>query len=58
MMWFVTVGGTVVYFVVGGMIDAVVPAADLLGFNVQALVLSSLCMVAMVWVAVRFELFD
>jgi hypothetical protein len=57
-MWFVTLGGTVVYFVVGAMIDAVIPAADLLGFNVQALVLSSLCMVAMVWVAVRFELFD
>ena len=58
MTWFVTLGGTVVYFVVGGMIDAVIPAADLLGFNVQALVLSSACMVAMVWVAVRFELFD
>ena len=58
MMWFVTIGGTLVYMVLGAMVDAVLPAADLLGFNVQALVFSSLCMVLMVWVAVRLELID
>jgi hypothetical protein len=58
MMWFVTLGGTVLYFVVGATIDAVIPGADMLGFNMRGLVLSSLCMVAMVWVAVRLELFD
>jgi hypothetical protein len=57
-MWFVTIGGTLVYCVLGAMVDAVVPSADLLGMNVQALVFSSLCMALMVWVAVRLELFD
>lgn len=58
MMWFVTIGGTVLYYLVGATIDAIMPGAHLLGVNVQGLVLSSLCMVAMVWIAVRLELFD
>ena len=57
-MWFVTLGGTLLYYALGAMIDAVFPGAHLLGFNVQALVFGSLCMLAMVWVAARFELFD
>jgi hypothetical protein len=58
MMWFVTLGGLVVSMVLGAMIDAIAPGADLLGFNLQGLVFSSACMLAMVWVAARFELFD
>jgi hypothetical protein len=58
MMWFVTLGGLVLSLVLGAMVDAVFPGADLLGFNIQGLVFSSACMLAMVWVAVRLELFD
>jgi hypothetical protein len=57
-MWFVTLGGTLVYYVLGAMVDSVFPGAHLLGFNIQALIASSLCMVLMVWIAARFELFD
>lgn len=58
MMWFVTIGGTVVYYASGAAIDAVFPGAHLLGINVQGLVWSSLSMVFCVWLAVRLELFD
>lgn len=57
-MWFVTLGGLLLSLVLGSAIDAVVPAAHLLGFNIQGLVFSSACMLAMVWLAVRLELFD
>ena len=58
MMWFVTIGGTILYYVSGAAIDAVFPGAHLLGVNVQGLVFGSICMVFMVWLAVRLELFD
>ncbi|MCW2923196.1 MAG: hypothetical protein JWM98_600 [Thermoleophilia bacterium] len=58
MTWFSMIAGTVIYFVVGGAIDAVAPGADLLGFNVQALVFSSACMIGAIWLAVRLQLFD
>jgi hypothetical protein len=58
MMWFVTLGGLLVSLVLGWMIDLVFPGAGLLGFNLQGLVFNSLCMIAMVWLAVRLELFD
>ncbi|MCW2926199.1 MAG: hypothetical protein JWM86_167 [Thermoleophilia bacterium] len=58
MMWFVSIGGTVLYYVLGAAIDSMAPGAHLLGFNVQGLVFGSLCMLAMVFVAVRLELFD
>jgi hypothetical protein len=57
-MWFVTVGGLLVSLVLGWMIDAVFPGAGLNGFTIQGLVFNSLCMVGMVWLAVRLELFD
>lgn len=54
---FVALAGLVIYYVAGWLIDAVFPGADLLGFNFQALVFSSLCMVFALWIAVRLELF-
>lgn len=54
---FVALGGLIIYYVAGWMIDIVLPGADLLGFNLQALVFSSLCMVFALWLAVRLELF-
>lgn len=58
MMWFVTIGGTILYYVAGAAIDWVFPGANLLGLNVQALIFGSLSMLFMVWVAVRLDLFD
>ena len=57
MKLFVSLGGLILYYLVGASIDAVFPAADLLGFNFQGLVLSSLSMIAALWIAVRLELF-
>ena len=57
MKLFVSIGGLILYYLAGYAIDAVFPAAALLGFNFQALVFSSLCMVAALWIAVRYELF-
>jgi hypothetical protein len=54
---FVALAGLIIYYIAGWAIDVVFPGAGLLGFNVQALVFSSLCMVAALWIAVRFELF-
>jgi len=53
---FVALAGLIIYYVAGWMIDVVFPSADLLGFNLQALAFSSLCMVVALWVAVRWEL--
>ena len=58
MTWFAIIAGTVIYLVLGSGIDAIVPSAHLLGFNMQALVFSSLCMIGAVWIAVKLELFD
>lgn len=58
MMWFVMIGGTILYSVLGAGIDAVFPSAHLLGFNMQSLAFGSACMLAMVWVAARLRLFD
>jgi hypothetical protein len=57
MKLFVSIGGLILYYLAGYVIDAVFPGAELLGFNFQALVFSTLCMIAALWFAVRFELF-
>lgn len=58
MTWFVLAAGTLIYLVAGAAIDAVLPAAHLLGFNLQGLVFSTLCMIGALWLALRLELFD
>lgn len=55
---FVFLGGLIVYYLLGAMFDAVMPSLDLLGMNLQALIFSSMCMLGMVWVAVRLQLFE
>jgi hypothetical protein len=57
MKLFVSIGGLILYYLAGYAIDAVFPHAHVLGFNIQALVLSILCMIAALWIAVRLELF-
>jgi hypothetical protein len=54
---FVALAGLIIYYIAGYAIDVVFPGADLLGFNIQALVFSTVCMVAALWLAVRLELF-
>lgn len=58
MTWFTMIAGTLFYLTAGAAIDAVVPAADLLDFNLQSLVFSSACLLGALWLAVRLELFD
>jgi len=57
MKLFVFVGGTVVYFILGAAIDVVFPGADMLGISVQGLVLSTLCLIGMLWLWVKLDLF-
>jgi hypothetical protein len=58
MTWFVFIGGTLLYFVLGAALDAALPGLDLLGFNVRGLVFSTLCLIAALWAAVKLRLFD
>lgn len=58
MRGFVFLGGLIVYYILGAMFDAVIPSLDLLGMNIQALIFSSVCMLGMVWIAVRMQLFE
>jgi hypothetical protein len=56
--WLVLIGGTVLYLVLGAAIDSIFPGADLLGLNFQAIIFSTLCLIAVLWAAVKLELFD
>jgi len=58
MTWVVLTAGSVLYFVAGAGIDAIFPAADLLGFNLQGLAFSTLCIGATIWLFARLDLFD
>jgi hypothetical protein len=58
MTWFTMVAGTLIYLIAGAAIDSVVPAAHLLGFNIQGLVFSTSCLLGALWLAVRLELFE
>lgn len=55
---FTMLAGTMLYLVLGWGIDAVVPAADLLGMSLRGFVFSTGCLFAALWIGVRFELFD
>ena len=57
-MTLMMVVGLMLNLVLGFMIDAVVPAAKLLGFNLQGVVFFALCQAAALWIGVRFELVD
>jgi hypothetical protein len=50
--------GTMLNLVVGFAIDSVIPAAKLLGFNMQGVVFFATCQAAALWIGLRFELLD
>ena len=55
---FTMIAGTMLYLALGWGIDQIVPGAELLGMNMCGFLFSTACLVAALWIGVRYELFD
>lgn len=53
---FIFGGGTLIYFLAGAALDAVYPPLALLGFNLVGVVFSALCLIFMLWLAIKLDL--